>query len=858
MEKNLRSLIHENIPFDLRVELDLLSRKRGMINEEKQEEIINLLRKYDVDNVTNLAPGTNRYAFKLNGFVIKVATDHDGKIDNLKEFKMSKRLYPKMSKTYEVSQNGLLVVAEYIPPFESYSEMLQYAAKIKKILSELSSVYLIGDVGISSKNFSNWGIRPGTDDPTCFDYAYVYDVTSDLFVCRECGSMLVPNEDFVALHCSNKLCGKIVEFETLRGRIGDDIHRHQIGDLSEEGYLMNRSNVITQLTEERSNYLIKSHQQSKKEENKKEKTEGVENLIDTSFVMEKPKGGKEMAMITNNQNGNNLVFDAKSITIVKKSPKKSIDDKKEKTEDEKAVVVEVSETTIVENQQEEEKETSVVFSATVDPDLNFAPKEVKPKEPEDDNLVDDNLLNFIQDHSMKAISKLSNRIAISMKYFNLYDNCKNFLHDKKMTNTVFYKTIQNAIFRSLVKLCEFTEMDVPNGSNNGTRKIFIPPTDVKVDKRFVETLIFIERLWNNSIFIPEDLNPLYIMDIYNEQYDDYKGIQTIWIPLLKSRISEKLAIDSQGIDYIAEIIKRQWCVPEDEYEDDDDEISSIEKAAINAIQEEETKTEPVVESETTIVEDEGIFISQDSEEMEEVDTFDNNKECITVDIYPDHGYDIIRISGFDDYGKIILPMYIPDGVDGFDISSKTPELIDKRNGHWNWLSLFCPTIVFETERADYYLQVNEKIEEEEDQCHFIVLGKHDEKYTIGIYFVTGVFIVDQDGNPTSCFDDELLNRLNILITENIQASKISHFERSSKIDEIRCTEDYIQGLIDSYEDNNDEDEDEYEDDDDEISSIEKAAINAIQEEETKTEPVVEDPKTEEEPSKRKGVIRVRN
>ena len=164
-----------------------------------------LLRKYDIDGIVPLGPGTNRYAFKLDGFVVKVATDNDGKIDNLKEFKMAKRLFPYVTKTYEVSENGTLLVAEYIQPFESYREMCMYQDKIKDILEKLSDVYLIGDVGITSKNYSNWGLRIGTEDPVCLDFAYVYEVKSELFVCNKCrtGSMLVPTPDFTKLQCSN-------------------------------------------------------------------------------------------------------------------------------------------------------------------------------------------------------------------------------------------------------------------------------------------------------------------------------------------------------------------------------------------------------------------------------------------------------------------------------------------------------------------------------------------------------------------------------------------------------------------------------------------------------------------------------
>ena len=100
MEKILRSFIHEHFSIDLRVKIELLSRRRDLVKkEEKQHELIQLLQNNDINNLVKLGSGTNRYAFRLDGFVVKVATDNDGKIDNMKEFKMAKRLYPYVSKT---------------------------------------------------------------------------------------------------------------------------------------------------------------------------------------------------------------------------------------------------------------------------------------------------------------------------------------------------------------------------------------------------------------------------------------------------------------------------------------------------------------------------------------------------------------------------------------------------------------------------------------------------------------------------------------------------------------------------------------------------------------------------------------
>ena len=284
MEKILRSLIQEIIPFGLRVELDLLSRRRDIHNKEKHQELILLLRKYGIDDIVQLGPGTNRYTIRLKGYVVKFATDADGKIDNAKEFAMAKLLQPGVIRVHEISSNYTILVCEYIQVFGSYLEMKQYEDKIRKILKNWSSVFLIGDVGIAEKNYSNWGIRIGTEEPVCLDFAYVYRVSSKLFTCDKCGTgILTPNDDFTYLFCNNPHCGKKYDFSDIRLKIGNDLHDHEIGELTDRGYLLTHSHTNTVLDEARSSYL----KRNKKEVVEKVEEEKVEDEPDT-FVMPYP------------------------------------------------------------------------------------------------------------------------------------------------------------------------------------------------------------------------------------------------------------------------------------------------------------------------------------------------------------------------------------------------------------------------------------------------------------------------------------------------------------------------------------------------------------------------------------------
>lgn len=97
------------------------------------------------------------------------------------------------------------------------------------------------------------------DKPACLDFAYVYEVSTKLFLCTYCNtdSMLRPDEDFNILRCSRPGCGKKYEFSDIRVRLGNEIHNQEIGDLAQEGYELSASNVLTKLNLQRSNYLTR-------------------------------------------------------------------------------------------------------------------------------------------------------------------------------------------------------------------------------------------------------------------------------------------------------------------------------------------------------------------------------------------------------------------------------------------------------------------------------------------------------------------------------------------------------------------------------------------------------------------------
>lgn len=885
MEKVLRSLIHEKIPFDLRVKLDLLSRRRDIINREKQEELIKLLREFNIEGVIQLGPGTNRYAFRLDGFVIKVATDNDGKIDNLKEFKMAKRLVPDVTKIYEVSENGSILVCEYIQPFTSYAEMLKYADKIRAILKKFSTVYLIGDVGITPVNYSNWGVRIGTDEPVCLDFAYIYNVSSDIFLCRYCnnGTMLVPDSDFVYLLCPNKACGRKYTFADIRARLGDDIHRQEIGDLTEEGYTMTESNVNVTLDENRSNYL-------KKIKPKKE-AELANQIVEDEFIDD---------FKLDNMEGNNMAikkfnFGNGSVTINTTQVFRIDLDKDEKpVVKEEPQVVFASDvkpiTPAVEKVKVEDIEGDVEDPEEFDiPVVNA--KEVEPvtddEEDEDDEYCENLFTKENIDQLDKAISKLSNKIGAHMREINLYDEVSSFIKDKKMYPDTFYKGVQNAIFRSLMIFCNFSEQDVPNTNGNGTHKEFFRPEYI-YDPKYLSTLIFILRFWTNRSINSADPNDVYAeyCDIYDIDDDKCDGIQHTFIPVLKERLTQKMPINVAGIDIIVNTIEKLWCNTADDiistpegglhqalvdeaeeeiradYEDDTNNLSNVPPELVYTEEDNADEEDDEVAFSAEVEDVEETDDEEDEESYEHQGTSQNNvaTKIVLLRNSENKGYDLIKLYTADDYDNICIPFYV---------GHKTPyptgaNSINERNGVWDWMTHVMPDGRFYTSNPDMWLEYNNCTSEPLSILKFVILKEISEDlYLMGFSAFAGVIEVDNNGAEEFVNDHDMLGFINRTICFNMYGSHMSHYDRSiitAEDNVITETEvdDMIAMLLDQFEGESEDDEDDIpypdpipeedeneEDEYGEMSETEAAAIAALMggqplPESARVVPIVED------------------
>ena len=613
MIKKLRSRVLELFPYDLRVEIELLSRRRDIMNKEKQDELKKLLQKYHLQNVVPLGSGTNRYAFKINGFVVKVATDNDGKIDNMKEFKMAKILYPYVTKIYEISKNGTFLVAEYIQPFTSYGEMIQYSDKIKKILKELSSVYLIGDVGISPNNYSNWGLRVGYDDPVCLDFAYVYNVSSQLFMCRNCNqAVLIPNSDFTELVCPNQNCGKRYTFSEIRRRIGNDVHKQEIGNLTDIGYELSESGVETELDPMRSQYL-EVPEGLTIEDNSQEENNEVEDdfVMDIYKLMRKEnEEAEEIKVLTGTaiEDDEELKKDVhviEGVMEVEPIEDKSVfsgtidDDELGKILDSVTSVhnpdvyddefftnalndINNEYNVVEEVKEQEEEEVPVVygFSAPIDDSEDVPVAEEVISEETEDNKEEAKeeirqtpgekkvvrvkgytISPHFHSHLYSNVSEMARRIAESLMKQGLQEKLEGHCNGK-FTPEKFTRLIKSAIFKALAEYLKFTSEKVFDDRDNRWKTHFNPPENLQ-DPEFFDTMVFLDQYWKwADIRQYEGDDYVATMDIYRKRFPHtaVHGINRNWLNVLEASLKKNMfSIDQTGRNIITNMVDNDWC-----------------------------------------------------------------------------------------------------------------------------------------------------------------------------------------------------------------------------------------------------------------------------------------------------------
>ena len=231
----LHSSINKYFNKDCLCELDLLCMNTSIDNNSKIKACNDILRKYNIP-FSELGGGTNRYGIMIDGYCYKIAMDTDGKTDNKREFIYTKQAQPYVIKVYECEYHGLVMVCEYVQVF-TRDDFYHYQKEMREICKELSKIFFIGDIGIDSKNYYNWGFR-SNDDLVILDFAYIYKQSFKTISCP-CGSLelLSYDKDYNVLICP--VCGRKNTFWELRKRITRAQETAEIGDIREKGYVIN-------------------------------------------------------------------------------------------------------------------------------------------------------------------------------------------------------------------------------------------------------------------------------------------------------------------------------------------------------------------------------------------------------------------------------------------------------------------------------------------------------------------------------------------------------------------------------------------------------------------------------------------
>lgn len=218
------------------IELMKITMLSDFNNNEKGDFVKKLLREREIP-FNALGSGTNRMAVQIDGYAVKIALDKDGMIDNCREMLYAKALQPYVVKVYECVPNGLIAVTEFVEIF-NLDDFHIHQEEMEDILKEVSEQFLIGDVGISGKNYVNWGTR--NDGTICIlDFAYIYSVNYNVFSCS-CNdeTMLHYDKKYVNLICP--VCGKKYTFGEVRRRITRKQQEEEIGDIRRLGYNLSK------------------------------------------------------------------------------------------------------------------------------------------------------------------------------------------------------------------------------------------------------------------------------------------------------------------------------------------------------------------------------------------------------------------------------------------------------------------------------------------------------------------------------------------------------------------------------------------------------------------------------------------
>lgn len=262
MKKMLYSQILKNFTPDVLVRLNEITYE-DYTNKVKGDMIQKELRDAGIDFLP-LGSGTNRLGIQIGEYVVKIALDKHGKIDNRREMKYTDKLQPFVIKCYECSPDGLVMCCEALTPM-SEAEFQSEKQNIIDILKLISDNFFIGDIGFTGQNYGNWGIRK-TDKKLCIlDFAYVYSISYQKFQCTcKDRSFLKYDENYVYLICP--ACGRRWAFGEVRKRISKEDEAAEIADLDKTNYILTKPEEYVEVHPE---YTLSYYNQIELEKKKK-------------------------------------------------------------------------------------------------------------------------------------------------------------------------------------------------------------------------------------------------------------------------------------------------------------------------------------------------------------------------------------------------------------------------------------------------------------------------------------------------------------------------------------------------------------------------------------------------------------
>lgn len=181
--------------------------------------------------LVKLAGGTNRVVYShpmYPNIVIKIALDRVGMKDNPSEYYVQNLLKPFCTKIFEITEDGLIAVAEKVERVRNIKEYTEMADDIYSLY-----LYFVKEKGlvmedIGVKFFMNWGNRP-MFGPVILDFPYCYEIDPKKLHCKNvdeygriCNGEIDYDDCFNFLVC--KRCGKIHRaLEISKGRFEEAI-----------------------------------------------------------------------------------------------------------------------------------------------------------------------------------------------------------------------------------------------------------------------------------------------------------------------------------------------------------------------------------------------------------------------------------------------------------------------------------------------------------------------------------------------------------------------------------------------------------------------------------------------------------